>query len=214
MPAVGASLKHASARILTRPLNFFVLLVAVSAAAFFPMLSAFGSSYWFAFGPLAVQACRALHYGVYFFAGVAVGAYGLEGGSFAPGGALARQWKLWALVALLSFFVFLVIIGKASPPFWSYGCWFVISCAAISFAMLALFLRFSTRRYPILESLNDNAYGIYLVHYVFVVWLQYAWLDVHLPAVAKALMVFVSVLADSWVTVAILRRVPIVARII
>jgi peptidoglycan/LPS O-acetylase OafA/YrhL len=213
-PGAGDSLKHASPRIFARPLIFFILLVAFSAAAFFPMLIAFGSSYWFAFGPLAVQACRALHYAVYFFAGVAVGAYGLERSGFAPGGALARQSWLWVLATLLSFFAFLVTIGKPSPPVGPYGSWFVVSCATISFAMLALFLRFSTRRYAIIESLNDNAYGIYLVHYLFVIWLQYALLDANLPAIAKASMVFVAVLALSWGTVAALRRVPVIARTI
>ena len=214
MPGAADSIGPARARIFAQPPIFFLVLVTVSATAFFPMLIAFGSSYWFALGPLAIQACRALHYAVYFFAGVAVGAYGLDRSGFAPGGALARQSKLWVLLALFSFFAFLVTIGKASPPVRSYGCWFVISCAAISFAMLAIFLRFSTRRYAIVESLNDNSYGIYLVHYLFVVWLQYALLNVDLPAIAKASLVFGAVFALSWATVAALRHVPAIARII
>jgi surface polysaccharide O-acyltransferase-like enzyme len=96
----------------------------------------------------------------------------------------------------------------------AYGRWFVIACAAISFAFLALFLRFANRRFAIVESLNDNAYGIYLIHYLFVVWLQYALLGSGLSPIAKGLGVFVSVLALSWGAVAALRRVPAIAKVI
>ena len=48
-----------------------------------------------------------------------------------------------------------------------------------------------------LDSLSANAYGMYLVHYVFVVWLQFALLDVALFAVGKAAIVFVGTLRDE-----------------
>jgi len=123
------------------------------------MLIAFGPSYWFAFGPVTVQACRALHYSVYFFAGVAVSAYGLDRSAFVRGGWLARRWMRWVAVALVCFVVLLSIIRDWPPPMGAYGRWFVITYAAISFASFAGFLRFANRRFPIFESLNDNAYG-------------------------------------------------------
>ena len=39
--------------------------------------------------------------------------------------------------------------------------------------MLALFLRFGQDRAWWSDSLSEHAYGIYVLHYVFVVWLQY-----------------------------------------
>jgi surface polysaccharide O-acyltransferase-like enzyme len=50
----------------------------------------------------------------------------------------------------------------------------------------------------VLESLSSNAYRIYLVHYVFVVWLQYALLAIAFNAVGKAAIVFAGALALSW----------------
>jgi surface polysaccharide O-acyltransferase-like enzyme len=79
---------------------------------------------------------------------------------------------------------------------------------------LSLFLRFATTRLRVAESLSDNAYGMYLVHYVFVVWLQYALLDVQLVAVAKAAIVFVVTLLMSWGSTAAIRCVPLGARLI
>jgi surface polysaccharide O-acyltransferase-like enzyme len=49
-----------------------------------------------------------------------------------------------------------------------------------------------------LESLSTNAYGIYLLHYIFVVWLQYALLAVDLNAIGKATIVFAGALTLSW----------------
>jgi surface polysaccharide O-acyltransferase-like enzyme len=91
---------------------------------------------------------------------------------------------------------------------------FVVSCAASSFAFLAFFLRFARSRVAMFDSLRDNAYGIYLVHYAFVSWLQYALLGAALPAVAKGSMVFLGAVALSWAASALLRRVPGVARVI
>ena len=94
------------------------------------------------------------------------------------------------------------------------GLSFVLSCAASSFAMLAIFLRFARPRVPLWDSLSDNAYGIYLVHYAFVSWLQYAMLPAPLGAPAKGAIVFLAALALSWFTAALLRRVPAIARVI
>src|SRR5207247_10998298 len=56
-------------------------------------------------------------------------------------------------------------------------------------------------------------YGIYLVHYVFVIWLQYILLGVALFAAAKAAIVFTGALALSWATSAAVCRLPIGARL-
>ena len=61
-------------------------------------------------------------------------------------------------------------------------------------------------RYRVLDSLSAHAYSIYLLHYVFVVWLQYALLGVGLDAIEKAALVFVGALALSWAVSAGLMR--------
>jgi surface polysaccharide O-acyltransferase-like enzyme len=91
---------------------------------------------------------------------------------------------------------------------------FVLSCAASSFAMLALFLRFARARTAVGESLRENAYGIYLVHYAFVSWLQDALLPLSFPALAKCAFVFEGAVGLSWATTAALRRLPALRRIL
>jgi surface polysaccharide O-acyltransferase-like enzyme len=80
--------------------------------------------------------------------------------------------------------------------------------------MLALFLRFANTRAPTIESLSRNAYGIYLVHFGFVLWTQYVLLPAALPAAAKAATVLTVALVASWMTTAVLRQIPGVGRVI
>ena len=61
---------------------------------------------------------------------------------------------------------------------------------------------------------KPNAYGMYLVHYLFVVWLQYALLPVELPAIVKAAAVFAGTVVLSWATTAGLARMPATRAII
>ena len=91
---------------------------------------------------------------------------------------------------------------------------FVFACFASCFAVLAVALRFISRRLRSLAGLKDSAYGMYLVHYLFVVWLQFALLGVALPAVIKGAAVFGGTLFLSWGTVVALRRLPSIAQII
>jgi surface polysaccharide O-acyltransferase-like enzyme len=74
----------------------------------------------------------------------------------------------------------------------------VLVVATVCLGFAAAFLRFGSARSALTDSLSENAYAIYLVHYVFVVWLQYALLGAALPAVVKGVLVFVSALLLSW----------------
>jgi surface polysaccharide O-acyltransferase-like enzyme len=67
---------------------------------------------------------------------------------------------------------------------------------------------------PAFDALRNNAYGMYLIHYIFVIWLQYELLEVPLHAVAKATIVFTGTVTLSFGIVAAFRRIPAVARII
>jgi surface polysaccharide O-acyltransferase-like enzyme len=167
-------------------------------------------------GPFSFQLCRPLHYFVYFLAGAGVGAYGIDRGLLARDGWLANRCTLAGAAALVSFALWLGMVGLAmagdDPSLavqMGQAFAFVLCCAANVLFMLALFLRFAHRRLPLLDPLNDKTYGIYLVHYVFSIWLQYAMLGLALPVAVKAATVFAGTLSMSLLSVAALRRVPL-----
>ena len=131
-------------------------------------------------------------------------------------GKLGRRWWLWSVASLVTLAVGTGVGIAAMTVHLGSRAWeiagdsaFVLSCAASSFAFLTLFVRFARKRRRIFDSLNENAYGIYLVHYAFVSWAQLALLKLALPAMVKAPIVFVSAGLVSWGTVALIRRIPL-----
>jgi peptidoglycan/LPS O-acetylase OafA/YrhL len=86
---------------------------------------------------------------------------------------------------------------------------FVLACACGCFFVAGVSLRFAQWRRAWLDSLSHSAYGMYLIHYVFVVWLQYALLDAALSAITKASIVFTLTVVASWGTMILVRRLPL-----
>jgi surface polysaccharide O-acyltransferase-like enzyme len=119
-------------------------------------------------------------------------------------------------VSLLSFIVFLimVVVVSAHERTIVSEIAFVVCCGATVVGMTGLFLRFAKRRVRIFDSLSDNAYGIYIVHYVYVTWLQYFFLGSALAPSVKGMVVFLITLILSWGSVAAIRRIPAVAKVI
>jgi glucans biosynthesis protein C len=204
------------------PVRCFAWFVLVSALAYVPLALVFTPSAWFDKGPFAFQLSRPLHYAFYFFAGVGLGASGIERGVLAADGALARHWVFWIVAAPVTLFAWMGLTGltMAEGADTSLALQavadlsFVAACAANCLGVLAVVLRFAARRLPSLTSLNESAYGMYLVHYLFVVWLQFALLDLELPAIIKGAIVFAGTLALSWGAVVALRHAPPIAQII
>jgi surface polysaccharide O-acyltransferase-like enzyme len=181
----------------------------------------FNAFAWTAFGPFTFQTSRLLHYFIYFVVGVGIGAYGIERGLLAADGKLARRWFAWLPAALLIFAMTIVVVVIAMTTHSRVRMWeilgdsaFAVSCASTSFAFISLFMRFAKTRVKVWDSLTNNAYGMYLIHYPFVSWLQYALLKSQLPAIAKGSLVFLGTLALSWGVIAAIRRIPAVARVI
>ncbi|HEX3746165.1 MAG TPA: acyltransferase [Bryobacteraceae bacterium] len=204
-----------------RPVRLFLVLAIVSAAVYVPLELTYSGLSWAAFGPFTFQTARILHYLCYFLAGAGLGALGLDRGPLAPDGKLARRWPLWAIAAILvsltlSTVAILFITAHLQSRAWevSTDLLFAASCATSSFAFLALFLRFVRSRSKVFTSLSRNSYGIYLVHYAFVSWIQLALVATGMPATIKFAVVVCGAVAGSWLTVIALRRIPAVARVV
>lgn len=204
-PDLTARLGQFAATARERPLRFFAGLVAVSAAAYVPLALIYTPWTWTNTGPLSFQASRPLHYLVYFFAGYAVGAYGLERGLLSTDGPLARHWVAWLAAAFGGWFLWagptsLTLDGREAPLIVHIAgaVGYTIACAAGCFSFLAICLRFATQRHWALDSLSANAYSMYLNHYVFMVWLQFAVLGLALSAFGKAAIVFGGTFVVSW----------------
>jgi surface polysaccharide O-acyltransferase-like enzyme len=202
------------------------MLLAVSALVYVPMELNFGALRWLAFGPFLFQASRPLLYATYFLAGLQLGAFGTESNFLARNGELARRWRIWLSAGLAAYVLQLgVIVMLVLPVNRDHlplplaarllsDFTFVLCCGTISFAFIVIFRRFAVARRPIFDSLSASSYGMYLVHYPVVVWLQFAMLAISLSPIAKASIVYTGAVALSWGIVVALRRAPVIARVL
>jgi glucans biosynthesis protein C len=204
----GDALGRMAGWLSARPAAFVTVLLATSALAYVPLALAFTPWSWFQTGPFAFQECRPLLYAVWFFTGVGVGAHGIERGLLAPGGWLTQRWRTAGWGALATFALWLTFAGIASSGAPSRAVRvlealsFVPCCAAGCLFMLAVFVRFANRHFRAFDALSDKAYGMYLVHYLFSVWLQFLLLGLAAVAIFKAIIVFFGTVVLSFGVVA------------
>ena len=168
---------------------------------------------------------RVLLYPAYFITGVGIGVVILKAGILAENGEIAKRWLIWLAFAVLFYVAILLLVyahhnwiaNFASPPLpWkmAYGMAFAMFSAAMAFTVLAASLRLAQTRLRLLDAMQPSAYGIYLLHYVFIIWLQYVVYDPPFPAVVKFAIVFAGTLSMSWALTVLLRKVPLLAQMI
>lgn len=205
-PGLRDRLIAATGRLAEKPVRLLAVLLAVAAVAYVPLALVFSPWTWTNVGPIAFETTRILMYLVFFFAGYLIGAQGLGRGFLACDGPLARNWAWWLLAAVVGW-GFWAGMSSLTLGDWNAVPMYIRIIAAISVVVacttgvifpIAAGLRFLRRRRRSFDSLSANAYNMYLLHYVPVVWMQYALLPADLPAIAKAVIVFAVTLIVSW----------------
>ena len=202
------------------PNQQFSALAGLTALLVLAMANVFTPWQWIDYGPFAFQPLQLPQYAVFFFFGVVVGAQGLERGLFGAEGTLAKRCGRWCLSTAASFIVWiscsaLMFTGHAVP-----GLQIVaelgqaLFASTACFAAAATFLRFASKPWPLFDGISENSYGIYLFHYVFILWTQYLLLNVAMLAIAKAVIVFGVTLVLSWAVTAAICTIPLGARVL
>jgi peptidoglycan/LPS O-acetylase OafA/YrhL len=210
-----------------RPMTAFVAFLILSIVVYVPMRLAVGDGAWFEPGhyPFPVQTSRILLYPAYFFTGVGIGMVGLRAGILAEKGEIARRWPIWLAFAVLLYGTILLLVyahhnwieNVADPALWwqvAYSLAFASFSAAMAFTIPATSLRLAHSSLRFLDAMRPSAYGIFLLHYIFIIWLQYFVYDPAWPAMIKAAIVFACTLGGSWLLTVWLRKIPFVARMI
>jgi hypothetical protein len=205
-----------------RPIRFLAILVTISLMAYVPLALAYSPWSWISVGPFSLQLSRPAIYLTYFSAGLAVGQVGLDRGLLTSDGLLARRWLMWLGAAVVSFGAWAGLTSLTMPD-WANAhltaqiaatVAYPVACATGCLFLLAVCLRFSRNHILVLNSLSANAYAMYLVHYVFVVWLQYALLDRNIFPIAKVAIVLSCTLILSWASSAAFNRFVLGAYIV
>jgi surface polysaccharide O-acyltransferase-like enzyme len=202
-----------------RPMLIFLSLAVLTWLLYVPVAYNIGAGTWTGWGPFDFQLSRILLYFGYFMAGVFIGCSDFHNGIFARDSLLVSRWRLWCISAL-AIYIILTISGEKEilknmvvkgiiPAFsaWMiYYTVYILSCTLTCIAFITTFRARVNVPKPLLDSLAANAYLIYLIHYIFVIWTQFFLLDIDTPALIKFTIVFLNALAVSWMISIFLRR--------
>lgn len=219
LPRLLEALGRAGEWCRARPERLVGVWIVAALLSYMPVVMKVDYMHWASWGPFFVQSSRVLLYATYFFYGVALG-WQPNGPQrlVAPTGPLGKHWVLWQIASGVMFVGFMAAVivtaiqasrGEFSLA-WGVaaGVLMTVSGVLTSTGLLAWAARKWSSENAVWASLRRNAYGIYLVHYVVVIWLQWALLQVSLPGLAKAAIVTVAGAGLSWALAAGLRRLP------
>lgn len=208
---------QALSRLKDKPAQLFLCWIILTGLLYIPLAMWVGAGTWTGFYPFDFQLSRILLYFGYFLAGAIAGSTDLATGLFATGTAFVRNWKSW-IAACIAAYILLTMIPPqltrlvaskqlAELPAWLlYYTLYVASCTLSCLAFLATFKANVHTPKPAWNALSANAYGIYLVHYIFITWCQYALLPIPIHAIVKFALTWVVSLSLSWLTTALLRK--------
>ena len=219
------SISEATSQLTRNPFRFFIVIFIFVSLLYVPTSLWVGQYKWTGFGPFDFQVNRLLFYFTFFIFGTCVGSTEWENHFFTNNKFLNKSWQFWLILCLFSYLLVelftynvwdFVRAGKLNVDLaWTiFDLLFVASCISSSFAFLSIFKQNIHRQYNLWTNLSANAFGIYLIHYIFITWSQFALLNVSMPVFIKFLVVFVITFFASWTIINFARKLKIINQII
>ncbi len=190
--------------------SLVVASLAVSLIATIPM-HLLGAPEWSDLGgPLHFPTSRSLLYFGWFLLGVVLGQVNLERSLSLQH---LRPWPFWLAMGAASFAAHAIFSSGShgtNTPVWAIRFILAIAlsfcCTFTSLAALGLARSFFRTNWSLADHFSENAYGVYILHYAFVTWLQFYLLPQPVPAVVKFVIVFSVGLTASWFVTHLLRK--------
>lgn len=221
IPGASAALSH----LRDRPVWLLVSVFSVGAGSYLPLRLVFGAEHWISFGgPLSVMGDRLGLYAAAYGYGMVLGS--IENGAKpdAPNPGI-RHWWLWLALGLVIFAGIQLPILKfgrmGSLPLPSpkgqviYGSLFLIVCLLIGTGLFVAFRKFIRHPIWLADRFSEDAFGIYVLHFPLVLWLQYLLLQQPtLGVLSKFAVTAGGAIMLSWAATRMLRSLPGVKRIL
>jgi glucan biosynthesis protein C len=200
-----------------KPVAFIFCWFLFTFFLYVPFAFWLGTGNWTGYGPFDFQLNRILLYFGYFMLGTAVGNTAFNDSVFNPASPLVRNWKWWIFLCALTYAILTIFPATLTEmvkqnqmsELVGYLIYFSVYVASCTFSCIAFITMFrATVHSPKSwwNSLSDNAYLIYLVHYVFVIWCQYLLLEAPFPAFVKFLITFIVSVSASWAVSILIRK--------
>ena len=221
-PIVGNWLANLS----RHPVRFGLILYGLVALSLIPLSLWVGQYTWVGnWGPFDFQLNRLLFYGLFFLLGGCLGTTDWQRHLFSHDKLFGIGWFVWLGLSIACYGLVIlesgfgtnqVKAGNLTPTegYFLYDLVFVASCLASISGGLSFFRQNIRRPRNGWDSLSANAYGIYVVHYGFVTWLQFALLGTDWPVTVKFLIVFLVALSLSWLCSSLVRRSALITKVL
>jgi glucan biosynthesis protein C len=215
----------AGTRLVQHPTRFLLVAYGIIAIAYIPLSLWVGQYTWTGWGPFDFQLNRIVLYAVFFLFGVSLGSGDWEQHFFTNNKLMRKGWPFWAFLCLVCYAIVEIIsftfpdmvkVGKLNQglAYFIFDLVFVASCLASSLACIAFFKQKIKSEQNFWNSLAANAYGIYLVHYIFVTWLQWALFQYTIPVILKFFIVFTAALTASWLIINWIRKIALIKKVL
>ena len=211
--------------------NAFYAFLALSALlAYVPIAQAASKSDgWITLlGPLMLPISRVGIYFVYFLSGVLAGSRCVaetvkESNLFSPYSTIRIKPCFVYALSIVTWIVMVIsrigisFISRLIGPnlAWSFfNALFVLAGLTTIASLILLSKQLLNRKIKILDVLSKDSYTIYLLHYTFVVWLQFLLNKIGISGWSKPWMVVTLAIPISWLAADLVRRLPLANRVL
>ena len=202
------------------PLLFFIALFSITWILYVPLAYKVGAGTWTGIGPFDFQLSRILLYFGYFSIGIIIGDTDFNYDLFSEQSPVVKKWWLWLLLSLTVYVLLTIIVAPLTlmvkqhqiKEFYGWMIYYTIyaaSCTLSCIAFITIFRKLIRTPRSWWTSLSGNAYLIYLIHFIFIVWCQFLLLRYNIPAFSKFLITLVVALSLSWLVSHFLRTFKI-----
>jgi glucans biosynthesis protein C len=220
---LNGRIEKLSSCIKNKPVILFVTLFVITWILYVPIAYNIGAGTWTGIGPFDFQLSRILLYFGYFIIGVLIGNTDFNNDLFSIKSTIVKKWWLWLVLSLLVYALLTMIaeplrqmlkngIIKEFYAWMIYYIIYVASCIMSCIAFITTFRKLVHTGKRWWDSLSENAYLIYLIHYIFVIGIQFALLTYNIPAILKFFITFIFALSFSWLASILLRKVNIIKK--
>jgi glucans biosynthesis protein C len=186
--------------LINRPVLLFVGWFLVTWILYVPMRLLFGPGGWTGLGPFDFQISRFMLYLGYFILGTVAGTIPLERGVLSDQSAFMRNWPLFIVLSFSTFCLLLIIDKPLNSLIQAggisgfisnliYCSVFVASCIFSCAAYLTTAKAIFRQKNKLWDVITSNAFTVYLIHYVFIIWGQYILLELSIPLFVKFIIV-------------------------
>jgi len=209
--------------LINRPILLIACWFLVTWILYVPMRLLFGPEGWASIGPFDFQSSRFMLYLGYFILGTIIGTIPFEKGLLSDQSAFMKNWPLFIVLSLSAFCLLLLIenplkrlVNAGTISGFSsnliYCSIFVSSCIFSCAAYLTTAKALFRRKKIFWDIITTNAFTIYLIHYIFIIWGQYILLNLAMPVFIKFLIVTLGSIALSFLISHYLHKSKILSR--